>query len=588
MRKGQDRSEWRALGEAYVQQWTSFETDDPGGTSAPPSSSNQPMNATLDPANLQLDPGVTFWAPPPASNQPINDTLLDPASLQLLDFRLRHPRPVGVLTTSAGKPLEVRESLTLNTDVFNNPYFHDLQTSLDQERIPERVVHAKGNGAFGYFEVTNDVSKYTSADVFNDVGKRTPLAARFSGVIPSIGGSDLTIGTRGFAVKMYTNEGNLDFLGLHLPVYFYRYLNMFSTLSHGFKRNPKTNLIDPTMRAELLTVVPESIHNFMRLLSDYGQPNGYRKMDGHLLHTYELNNKHGESFFVKFSMRSEQGTEYLTEVSAARITALDPDYFGRDLYNAIATGNYPSWRFEMDVMTKEQITKVNFNPFDVTRTWDNGTYKTVTIGRIVLNRNPDNFFRDVEQAAYNPGNLVPGIPGPPDDMYKTRRMAYRDTQNYRLGINNNNIEVNRPKYRKVYNRDGHSPVRDNMRDAPNYYENSFNGPVPYVDVARPRERLKIYDRNAVDLQPPADFYNEQSEGGKTRLATNAAVGLLVNAVPFVQERALKLFYLIDRDLGRRVELALAAARATKAVPTVVTPINDNPRVVEVVPNPIPR
>lgn len=496
-------------------------------------------------------------------------------------------RPIGVLTTSAGQPIEVRQSLTLNTDVFNNPHFHDLQSSLDQERIPERVVHAKGNGAFGYFEVTNDVSKYTSADVFNDVGKRTPLAARFSVVVPSLGGNDLDRGTRGFAVKLYTNEGNLDLLGLHLPVYFYRYLNMFTTLSHAFKKNPKTNFIDPTTRCELLTVVPETIHNFMRLLSDYGQPNGYRKMDSHPIHTYELNNKKGERFFVKFAMRTEQGAEYITELSARRIMALGSDYFGRDLYNAIAAGDYPSWRLEMDVMTEKQITKVNFNPFDVTRTWDNGTYETVTIGRIVINRNPDNFFSDVEQSAYNPGNLVPGIPGPPEEMFKTRRMAYRDAQNYRLGVNHNNIAVNRPKYRKVYNRDGHPPLRDNMRDAPNYYQNSFNGPVPYVDVSRPRERLKIYDRNAIDLQPAADFYNEQSEGGRDRLATTIAIGLLLNAVPFVQERTIKLFYLIDRDLGRRVELALAAARVVQAIPPVVTPVNENPRVVELFPNPTP-
>ncbi|XP_048006728.1 peroxisomal catalase 1-like [Leguminivora glycinivorella] len=511
---------------------------------------------------------------------------LDAVQRQLEDFKLRHPKPIGVLTTSAGSPVDVRETVTLNTDFFNSQYFWDLQTSIDNERIPQRVVHARGTGAFGYFEVTNDVSKYTKADVFNGIGKRTPAFVRFSYLIQGRDGLDVVRETGALVSKFYTNDGNLDFLSLSFPVFLYNSPHLLHPLNHAFKRNPKTYVIDSTARLDAISHTPEAIHQILWLLSDFGIFNGYRHMNAFPIHAYEIVNKHGDSYFVRFNFISEQGLELLSERAAVALRSNDPDYSNRDLYDAIAAGNYPSWRLDIDIIPKAHITKLNYNPFDMGALWRNGTYHTVTIGRLVLNKNPDNNFKDSELAAFNPGNLVPGIPGPVDDMFKARRFSYRDAQAHRLGINHNNIEVNLPKYAKTYNRDGVPPVLDNMKDAPNYYQNLFNGPVPFVDVARPKESPMIKFRQSTDLGESAYFYNTyvNTEGKRTRLATNIA-GIMVNAVEEAQKEWLRIMYLVDRDLGARVEAALPLAEAQKILsrPRLVL-VEENPKTYDLVPN----
>ncbi|KAJ8716506.1 hypothetical protein PYW07_003133 [Mythimna separata] len=456
--------------------------------------------------------------------------------------------------------------------------------TFDGERIPERVVHAKGTGAFGYFEVTNDVSKYTSADVFNGIGKKTPLVVRFSTALQNIGGSDLGRELRGMSVKFYTKEGNLDLLCLQMPVYLYRDPIFFLNLVHAFKRNPQTHLFDFTAQWDLATQRPVINHNFFWTLADYGIPNGYRRMDGFPIHTYEISNKNGERHYVRFNFRTEQGFSAITSAQAAEIQSTDPDYFNRDLYNAIEQGNFPAWKLEMDMMTPHDIQNVDYDPFDVTRLWKNGTFFTVQIGRLVLNKNVENQFRDIEQGAFNPGHLVPGIPGPPDFLFRGRRMFYRDTQNYRLGRNHNKIYVNMPLYAKTYVRDGRPPTRLNMKNAPNYYSNSFNGPIPYVDEKRPREKLQVLESNAIDLEPLSYFYNHilEDEAHRQRFIENIFMSLVPVTPPVVQ-RALKLLNLIDRDLGRRVrigyEVALAqsqAERAAQATPPPNLPIRNFP------------
>ncbi|XP_026757800.2 catalase-like [Galleria mellonella] len=482
----------------------------------------------------------------------VNNTL-EPAARQLLDFKLDHPKPIGILTTMAGKPVDIRDTTTLNNDALtSNEYFLDDVMHTTAERIPEKVVHAKGTGAFGYFEVTHDVSKYTRADVFNGIGKKTPVAVRLSTGFASKGGNDIAREVKGFAIKFYTNEGNLDLLGLNIPIYFYTDPSLFSPFFHVLKKNPRTNLLDTTALWDIATLKPIIFHGLFWLYSDYGSPNGYRTMDGFPIHTYELSNKHGDRYFVKFNFRTEQGLENLTAAEVAAITSQDLDYATRDLYNNIALKNYPSWRIEMDVMTHD-ITNVDYNPFDVTRLWKNGTYHTVQIGRLVLDRNPDNFFEAVELSAYNPGSLVPGINSPPDAIFKSRTLIYRDTQNYRLGINHNRINVNAPKYLKTYNRDGVPPVNDNMKDVPNYYPNSFSGPVPFIDESRPKERIIVFDSNAVDLESPSNFYKYilNDEGKKQRFIDNI-VSSLVQVVPEVREKVLKLLTLVDFELGIRV------------------------------------
>ncbi|KAM3963072.1 catalase-like [Aphomia sociella] len=481
------------------------------------------------------------------------------------ELNMQHKeKPIGILTTTVGKPVDIRETITLNSEeLISNEYLLDHMLHFDGERVPERVVHAKATGAFGYFEVTHDVSKYTKADVFNGIGKKTPVAVRFSTGLASKGGNDVSRELKGFSIKFYTNEGNLDLLGLNIPVYFYPDSIMFSTLIHAFKKNPRTNLFDETSRWDLMTLRPIIMHGLFWIFSDYGIPNGYRKMDGFPIHAYELSNKRGDRYYAKFNFRTEQGFENLTTVEAAAITAQDLDYSTRDLYNNIALKNYPSWRLDLDIMSFDDIKNLDYNPFDVTRMWKNGTFHTVQVGRLVLDRNVDNFFKTVELSAYNPGSLVPGINTPPDALFKGRRLFYRDTQNFRIGRNHHNIEVNSPKYVKTYNRDGVPPVRHNMKDAPNYYPNSFHGPVPVVDGSRPKDRLVVLESNAVDLQPHSEFYNIilTDEGQKQRFIDNIVLSL-VPVVPSIQEKALKIITLIDLELSKRVRAGLEAASAT--------------------------
>ncbi|XP_052741126.1 vegetative catalase-like [Bicyclus anynana] len=488
------------------------------------------------------------------------------AHLSLSTLMMMVTKPIGILTTSSGKLVDIRETVALNSDAFSNQHHIDLMTHIDAERIPERLVHAKGGGAFGYFEVTHDVSKYTKAEVFNGVGKKTKVFVRTSSLLQNLGGNDAARDVRGFSVKFYTKEGILDLLCLSTPAFFYRDPIDFTNFFHTLKRNPKTNLFDFSTRWDFLAKKPETLHGMLLLLSDYGIPNGYRKMDAFAVHTFEINNKHGDKYFVKFNLRTEQGVEVLTSDEAA-VVGQDLDYFNRDLYNAIENKNYPSWKLEMDVMTLESIKHIDYNPFEVTRLWKKGTYITVPIGRLVLNKNPDNFFATVELSAFNPGNLVPGIPGPMDNLFKVRRSSYRDTHTHRLGVNHNKIKINQPLYWKEYNRDGTPPVKENMMDAPNYYPNSFNGPVPYVDPARPKERFTVLESNAVDLEPAAYFYNHYlcDDGQRQRLVNNIIQALLPVS-PEMRRRVLRLLILTDPQLGMKVETGLEFALETPLPP----------------------
>ncbi|CAG9562405.1 unnamed protein product [Danaus chrysippus] len=488
-------------------------------------------------------------------------------------------KPIGILTVSSGEFVEIRQTNTFNSDQFMNQFHTDSNTHANCERIPERFVHAKGGGAFGYFEVTHDVTKYISAELFDTIGKRTPLVVRFSTAVQNLGGNDLARELKGMAIKFYTQEGNLDLLCLNFPVYFYRDPVYFAFFSRAFKRNPKTFLMDSTMVWDFVTKRPDALHTTLWLFSDYGIPNGYRKMDAFPIHTYRVYNKHGETYFIRFNFRTEQGIENLPSDVAAEISSRDLDYYNRDLYNAIENKTYPSWRLDIDIMTFDDVKNVDYNPFEINRIWKKGTYFTKTVGRLVLDRNPDNYFRVVEQSAFNPANLVPGIPGPMDSMFHSRRQSYREAQIYRLGVNHNRIKVNQPLYFKVYNRDGVPPLKDNMKDAPVYYPNSFSGPVPYVDPNMPKEKLRIFETTAVDLEPSADFYNIilKTDDQRERLANNT-VARLISVSPDMQRRVIRLFSLTDPDLGRRVERILLETLEKPPPPVLPT------RVLKVPPN----
>ncbi|XP_064292179.1 catalase-like isoform X2 [Plodia interpunctella] len=453
--------------------------------------------------------------------------------------------------------------------MFANSFFTEQILHVDKARTPPRPVHARGSGAHGYFVVTHDVSKYTSAAVFNGIGKKTPVFGRFSPATPNLGGPELNRDIKGLAVKYYTEEGNLDHLCLHLPVYMYRNPTDFDFLVRAQRRNPKTNIMDQTVAWDYRTNRPDIFHLLFWLYSDYTIPNGYRKMDIFPIHAYEIYNKKGERFYVRFNYRTEQGLANLTNVQAQAIASQDQDYFTRDLYNAIENKNYPSWTLEMDVIPFRDLKKLNYNPFDVTKLWEKGTYKTVTIGRLVLDRNVDNWFREVEQSAFNPSNLVPGISGPMDFLFQSRVVSYRDAQDYRLGVNHNKIDINLPKYAKTYLRDGNPPTRYNMKDAPNYLPNSFNGPVPYIDENAPSRRLLVLESYAVDFGNVAEFYNNvlKTEEERIRLARNIAADLVLVQEP-VKTRVIKMLSLINETLAERV--AAAAVPPTPKKPLMAT------------------
>ncbi|KAJ1524757.1 hypothetical protein ONE63_009635 [Megalurothrips usitatus] len=486
----------------------------------------------------------------------------DPASNQLPDYKKQN-KGMERLTLADGAPIGNKlASLTagprgpiLLADV---NLVEELQT-FDRERIPERVVHAKGAGAFGYFEVTHDITKYTKAKVFAQVGKRTPIAIRFSTVGGESGSADTVRDPRGFAVKFYTEDGNWDLVGNNTPVFFVRDPILFPSFIHTQKRNPATHLKDPNMVWDFQSLRPETLHQFMILFSDRGIPDGYRAMNGYGSHTFKLVNAKNESVYCKFHMKTAQGIKNLPVDKAATISAQDPDYSIRDLYNAISKGDYPKWNFFIQVMTFEQAEKYRFNPFDVTKVWSHKEFPLIPVGQLVLDRNPTNYFAEVEQLAFAPSHLVPGVETSPDKMLQGRIFSYADTHRHRLGPNYQQIPVNCP-YRSAvrnYQRDGLMNVTPNQGGAPNYYPNSFSGPEqeasrepPAYPASGDVARYNTGDDD--NFTQPGIFWREVlNKAERERLVSNI-VGNLKEAADFIQERAVKNFCQVDPEFGRGV------------------------------------
>ncbi|XP_011558254.3 catalase-2 [Plutella xylostella] len=503
-----------------------------------------------------------------------SDANVDPVSRQLFDYRWRKQRP-DLLTISSGEPVYFDQTVALNSVLLNNRYVVESLQHAVNERTPDREVFAKGTGAHGYFEVTNDVTKYTKAKLFEKVGKRSRILVRLSVSQGEKGTTDLNpVAGKGFSVRFYTEEGNFDLLGLNTPVYFYKDPTLFREFVHAFRPNPKTFIRDGHTAVDFVTFNPVSLHTILWQLSEYGLPRGFRHMHGFPCHTYELYNEHGESYFVKFKFIAELGFDSFSLLEASTITSFDPDFFIRDLYNSIENKNYPAWRFEMDVLNTSDLRKLKFDPFDVARLWPNGTYTTVEIGRLVLNQNVKNQFAEVEQAAFNPTNLVPGIIEPPDQLFRGRVIAYNDAQIHRLGINRNKININCPMYAKTYNRDGIPPTLDNEGVAVNYYRNSFNGPIPLLDIARPRRQLIIEQSSAVDLQDCWRFYNEVlvTDAQKQRLV-NAVVMVAIRVKTTLQKKLVRLLRQVNPKLAARFVATIDVFKKTVRLPQVVEEIN---------------
>ncbi len=427
----------------------------------------------------------------------------------------------------------------------------------DRERIPERVVHAKGAGAYGYFEVTHDVTKYSKAKFLSEVGKRTEVFARFSTVGGEKGSADTERDPRGFAVKFYTEDGNYDLVGNNTPVFFIRDPLKFPDFIHTQKRNPQTNLKDPDMFWDFLSLTPESIHQVTILFSDRGTPMGYRHMNGYSGHTFKWYNDKGDYFWVKIHFKTEHGIQNFTREEAIRMCGQDPDYATRDLHLAIKGGEYPVWKVYAQIMTPEQVENYRFNSFDITKVWPHADAPLNPIGRMVLNRNPENYFAEVEQSAFSPGNLVPGIAPSPDKLLQGRLFSYHDTHRHRLGPNYHLLPVNKAKAVTVstYQRDGF--MYFDADGGPNYYPNTFGGPEPDPKAAEPRftvsgEAARHAYPTADDFVQPRELYRGvMTDEDRSHLIGNI-ISHLGNAKKRIQLRQTALFYKVDPEYGCRV------------------------------------
>ena len=469
-----------------------------------------------------------------------------------------------VLTTNFGSPVDDDQN-TMTAGQRGPALLQDVHlveklAHFGRERIPERVVHAKGAGAGGYFEVTHDVTQYTCAKFLSEVGKRTETFARFSTVGGEKGSADSERDPRGFAVKFYTQAGNYDFVGNNTPVFFIRDPLKFPDFIHTQKRHPATNLKDANMAWDFWSLTPESIHQVTILFSDRGTPRSYRRMNGYSGHAFMWYNERGQYVWVKIHFKTEQGIRTLTRQQAAGLAGTDRDHATRDLYEAIERGECPSWNMQVQIMPARDAEDYRFDPFDITKVWPHGDYPLNPVGRLVLDRNPGNYFAEVEQAAFSPGTLVPGIAPSPDKMLQGRLFSYPDTHRHRLGPNYHLIPVNAAKGVKPsnYQRDGFMRTDANSGGAPNYWPNSMGGPVPDPAAAPPSlevcgaagRQAREYPQD--DFVQAGNLYSKvMSDEDREHLIGNIA-DHLGKAERRVQLRQTALFYKAHPEYGTRV------------------------------------
>ena len=386
----------------------------------------------------------------------------------------KNPQPR--LTTAAGAPVSDNQNVMTagprGPMLLQDVWYLEKMAHFDREVIPERRMHAKGSGAFGTFTVTNDITRYSKAKVFSEIGKTTDVFLRFSTVAGERGAADAERDIRGFAVKFYTEEGNWDVVGNNTPVFFLRDPLKFPDLNRAVKRDPQTNLRSAQSNWDFWTLLPEALHQITITMGDRGIPRSYRHMNGYGSHTFSFLNADNERFWVKFHFKTRQGLENLTDEEAATIIANDRESHQRDLCEAIENGNFPQWRFCVQVMPEKDAQACHVHPFDLTKVWPHGDYPLIEVGTLELNRNPDNYHADVEQAAFNPANIVPGIGFSPDKMLQGRLFSYGDTQRYRLGVNHHQIPVNAPRCPfHSYHRDGQMRVDSNAGSRIGYEPN---------------------------------------------------------------------------------------------------------------------
>lgn len=478
------------------------------------------------------------------------------------------------LTTAAGIPVgDNQNSITAGQHgptLIQDMHLIEKLAHFNRERVPERVVHAKGAGAHGYFKVTNDVSKYTKAAFLSEVGKETPVFLRFSTVAGELGSADTVRDPRGFAVKFYTEEGNYDLVGNNTPIFFIRDAIKFPDFIHTQKRNPQTNLKDPNMVWDFWSLSPESLHQITYLHTDRGIPATFRHMNGYGSHTFKWVNKEGDAYFIKYHFHTDQGVKNLDVDLAAKLAGTNPDYHTEDLFNAIEEGNHPSWTLSVQIMPVDEAPQYRYDPFDVTKVWSHKDYPLIEVGKLVLNRNPQNYFAEVEQAAFSPASFVPGIEASPDKMLQGRLFAYADAHRYRVGTNHQLLPINRPIVEtNNYQRNGYMRFDDNGGSAPNYEPNS------YADAPKETPENKItpfevsgfadsvaYDSDDHYSQPRALFRDVLNDEERERLMQNFADHLSGVTREGIVERQLKLFEKVDPELAAGVEKRIGTQTPT--------------------------
>jgi catalase len=475
-------------------------------------------------------------------------------------------------TTDGGAPVASDEfSLTVGPDgpiLLQDQYLIEQMANFNRERIPERQPHAKGSGAFGVFETTEDVSAYTRAALFQP-GIRSEVLARFSTVAGESGSPDTWRDPRGFALKFYTTEGNYDMVGNNTPVFFVRDPMKFQHFIRSQKRRADNGLRDNDMQWDFWTLSPESSHQVTWLMGDRGIPKTYRHMNGYSSHTYMWVNRAGDKFWVKYHFKTDQGIDFLTQEDADKIAGENADYHRQDLFEAIRDGDFPSWTLYMQIMPFEEAKTYRFNPFDLTKVWPHGDYPLIKVGKLTLNRNLADFHTEMEQAAFEPNNLVPGIGLSPDKMLLARGFSYSDAHRARLGVNYKQIPVNSAQKAEVhsYSKDGVGRTV-NVTD-PVYAPNSYGGPA--ADPSRTDDSglwaadgemvRSAYTKRAEDDdfgQPRTMIREVFDDEARERFVSNIAGHLADGVSQKVLARAFEYWKNIDPEIGERIEQAVGA------------------------------
>jgi catalase len=484
------------------------------------------------------------------------------------------------LTTSFGAPIaDDNNTLTAGPRgpaLLQDVWFLEKLAHFDREVIPERRMHAKGAGAFGTFTVTHDITRYTKAKMFSKIGKKTDMFARFSTVAGERGAADAERDIRGFALKFYTEEGNWDLVGNNTPVFFIRDPLKFPDLNRAVKRDPRTGMRSVENNWDYWTLLPESLHQVTIIMSDRGIPRTWRHMHGFGSHTYSFINAKNERYWVKFTFKTQQGIQNMTDSQAKEIIGADRESHMRDLFDSIESANFPRWTLYVQIMTEDEAAQYHLNPFDLTKVWPHKDHPLIEVGVMELNRNPENYFQDVEQAAFAPSTIVPGVGFSPDKMLQGRLFSYGDTQRYRLGVNHSQIPVNAPKCPvHSYHRDGAMRIDGNGGRSTHYEPNSRGALQAQPDFSEPPLRnegaiARWNHREDTDyFSQPGELFRLMSPAQMQVLFDNTARAIHGASRPII-ERHISNCTQADPAYGKGVADAIARLERSKDMPTPVT------------------